>query len=64
MQDDTPSMIVILGTGVLCGLIGFLFGAVGPNYKQGQIDAIRGKIYYKLVEQEDGETHWERSSDD
>lgn len=39
-------------------LISFI---IGPNiYKRGQIDAISGKIKYKLVEQEDKSIKWER----
>ena len=59
-----------------CVLGGFLFGwilAIGlasafsthtRPYKEGQIDALNGKIKYELVEQSDGSIKWKRVKGD
>lgn len=39
------------------------FGVDTTLYKQGQIDAINGKIMYELKQQPDGTTAWERKQE-
>ena len=34
-----------------------------PGYKEGQIDALTGKIKYELKKQEDGQTIWVDKND-
>ena len=49
--------------------IGFVLGCMlsaivmGNWYKEGQIDAINGKIKYELVTQSNGSTEWEKIDD-
>ena len=49
-------------------IFGFLLGCIvmvgfavstGSTYPGGQIDCLNGRIFYELVEQEDGTTKWE-----
>jgi hypothetical protein len=47
--------------GILLIFIGLIAASVGSHskrYKQGQIDALTGKICYKLEQQQDGSTMW------
>lgn len=51
--------------GVWCGImmtIGVisLFYEYGHPYKQGQIDAVTGKMQFELKQQSDGTVKWER----
>jgi len=62
LVKDAIYYVLIVGT-----MAGCLFGyqsCVGDyyedGYKQGQIDAVNGEIRYGLVEQDDGETLWQR----
>ena len=50
-----------VGIGFILGMIffGFLLNVSNDTYKDGQIDAINGKIHYELVEQPNGTTEWE-----
>lgn len=51
---------------VIIGIFSFVFSIYDSNsnqqnvdlYKQGQIDAINGKIYYELKENPDGSSEW------
>ena len=49
---------------ILCFiLMGFILGDIialckGDTYRDGQIDAINGKIFYHLEKNEDGSTSW------
>lgn len=36
----------------------FVFFAFESNYRQGQIDALSGKVYYELAKQADGSVIW------
>ena len=47
-------------TAFLCAMAGIFIDKATEqrSYKQGQIDALSGKIRYKLVEQSDKSTQW------
>ena len=50
--------------GVIGLLVGFFLTMMFTStyfYKEGQVDAINGAVYYKLEKQLDGSTEWEKS---
>jgi hypothetical protein len=58
---DSDSWVWILIVGILLSIAAiYVFGKVDyrSGYKQGQIDAINGKIYYELKKTKDNEIEW------
>lgn len=49
----------LIGIGLGINLMGLGLNLADITYKDGQIDAIQGKIHYQLVPQKDGTTEWE-----
>lgn len=60
-NKNTKMNLVFAVAWVLAGLS--LFFVKADSYKQGQIDAINGKIVYELTIQENGSTDWEKTSE-
>ncbi|MFA5453468.1 MAG: hypothetical protein WC248_07835 [Candidatus Methanomethylophilaceae archaeon] len=52
----TVVAVLLIFTGFMIALIGRM--QYDDAYKQGQIDALTGKICYKLEQQQDGTTIW------
>ena len=64
-MDKTIVAMIFFLIGIY-GAIFYIEHIVTDNnrwYRQGQMDAIQGKIKYHLVEQEDGTTKWKRKDD-
>lgn len=50
-------IVIIICTVAIIAVFGiFAFGE--NNYRQGQIDALSGKVYYELAKQTDGSVIW------
>jgi hypothetical protein len=56
MKSDFAFFMIGVLLGILFSIVIRL--SIGDTYKDGQIDAINGKIYYELQLQEDGTTDW------
>jgi hypothetical protein len=56
MNDDGASVFIGLVLGILLSVI--FVHVFDMTYKDGQLDAINGKIYYELVRQNDNSTKW------
>ena len=59
MSDKVKTVIYWLVFIIIC-LILINIGVYYGQYKDGQIDAINGKIYYELIESEDRSTQWKK----
>lgn len=65
-MNNEPWIVFFMGffLGVSLFMVTLLaFGVDTTLYKQGQIDAINGKIMYELKQQPDGTTAWERKQE-
>lgn len=68
----TTDFFIVLITGIVIGIVAvsifFLFVACPLNketsYKQGQIDALIGKVKYELVTQPDSTRTWEEINEE
>lgn len=49
---------------VIAALIALILKTSNYAYKQGQIDAIHGKIQYELRQNEDGSKSWKKINED
>lgn len=49
---------IVIGACMTMLIVILLSGFVSPGYRQGQIDALNGKIHYELVTNEDGSSSW------
>ncbi len=56
----SSGQIFLIGAMVGTALFLLISLSTGSTYKNGQIDAINGKIYYHVVAQDDGTTAWEK----
>ena len=60
--DKIEGFLIGLVTGILVmGIMALI--VTNGNYKDGQIDALTGKIKYELKKQEDGQTIWVHKDD-
>jgi len=57
---DDLIIAFLLGILITLAMTACFISITKDTYKYGQIDAIKGKIKYHLVKQEDGSTIWER----
>lgn len=56
-------IFVILAFSLFFGIFSHSIG-VESGYKKGQLDAIKGKIVYELVEQDNGESIWKKKKEE
>lgn len=59
MTDNRTFGIILIAIGAVLLFVGLLSTFYDIAYRQGQIDAINGKIEYVLVKQPDNTTKWE-----
>ena len=59
MTDGAYTFLFGVITGLLLATaaVGLVISNYG-NYRDGQVDALNGRVYYELVRQEDGSTEW------
>jgi len=61
-SDDLVKILILIITIAIISCV--CIGITKNAYKQGQIDAINGKIKYQLVKQNDGSTSWKYISNE
>lgn len=65
MSYSDNEAVFVLFIGIVFGIITtcVMFSTFHRTYKDGQIDAIQGKIKYKLEVQPNGETIWKERNE-
>ena len=60
MRDFVDSVVIPLFQVLAFMFLGFVIGGIiwGDDYRQGQIDALTGRVKYELKEQPDKSVRW------